>query len=85
MSLILCHLHLDVVIECEGKTLGEIGELAKRFASDEIRNGIEVGSCELVTSVEQLPAGWRSSLPYRDRCESFAPALTCRQILEAKS
>ena len=85
MSLILCHLHLDVVIQCEGKTLGEIGELAKRFANDEIRNGIRVGSCELVTSVEQLPEGWRSSLPYRESHDSWRSGWTCRQILEVKS
>jgi hypothetical protein len=86
MSLILCHLSLEVVIECESKTMGELGQLAKRFAEEEIRNGsdsLQCGRCELVTAVEQLPLSWRSSRPYRS--PDIGPELTCRQILEGKS
>lgn len=81
MSLILCKLTLDVVIEADGKTVEENGRLAKQFASDELDH-IALESTELVTSLSQLPRNWHDSLPYRD--PSVGPELTCRQILAAK-
>ena len=72
MSLILCKLTLDVVIEADGKTVEENGRLAKQFASDELDH----------IALSQLPRNWHDSLPYRD--PSVGPELTCRQILAAK-
>ena len=82
MKLVLCKLSLVVVMEHDGSTVGEMGETAKWFANEEIRNGIECDSIESVNSVEELPPDWRDSLPYL--CKNTGAQLTCRQILERK-
>ena len=82
MSLVLCRLSLDVVIECADKTVAETEELAQRFVREEI-DRIKLDSVELITSLSQLSRDWHDSLPYRD--PNIGPDLTCRQILEGKS
>jgi hypothetical protein len=80
MSLILCKLSLEVVVDAD--TMGKAsGDLAKRFASDELDH-LQLDSVEWVTSLSQLPRNWHDSLPYRD--PNIGPELTCRQILAAK-
>ena len=80
MSLYWCQFTLDIVVESDGPA--NAAELARRFVDDE-RGSIRLESADVVTAVEQIPRGWRNSLPYRE--PNVGPELTCRQILEDKS
>ena len=83
MKLVLCKLSLTVVMEHDGSTVGSMSEKAKWFAMEEIRNGLECESVAAVHSLDDLPADWHDSLPYRTTDEPM-PDMTCRQILQAE-
>jgi hypothetical protein len=81
MSLILCRMEFDVVLNVEEeKTMGEIGELAKRFGEEEAGNA-KMTTATLVSSPGCLPREWLDSIPYSEDAKSQDDR-TCRQILK---
>ena len=81
MSLILCKMEFDVVLDCEGKTIAELGILAKRLGEDEARRA-HMTTATLIRSIDELPKDWEGSIPYR---EDLKDETTCAQVLAKMS